>query len=74
MSLKQDISGIMGDIAKAAPAPAYNADVPVLSFRYKNWRVIVNRSEVVVKDIESEADAREVMEFLKNSSNGENLP
>jgi len=59
----------MGIIAKAVVAPAFNADVPVLSFRYKDWRVIVNRREIMVKDIATEADAVEVMNSLKDIVN-----
>ena len=59
----------MGIIAKAVIAPAFNADIPVLSFRYKDWRVIVNRREIMVKDIATEADAVEVMNYLKDIVN-----
>ena len=54
----------MPTIAKAVIAPAFNADIPILSFRYKNWRVIVDRHEINVKDIEKESDAVEVMDYL----------
>jgi hypothetical protein len=55
----------MPTIAKGVIAPAFNADVPVLSFRYNNWRVIMNKQEIMVKDITTEADAVEVMGFLQ---------
>jgi hypothetical protein len=55
----------MGIIAKAIPTTAYNADIPVASFRYNNWRVILNKREVIIKDIEKEADAEEVIEYMK---------
>jgi hypothetical protein len=55
----------MGIIAKAIPTAAYNADIPVASFRYKNWRVILDKKEILIKDIEQEADAEEVMEYMK---------
>jgi hypothetical protein len=55
----------MGIIAKAIPTIAYNADVPVGSFRYKDWRVILNKREILVKDIGKEADAVEVLDYLK---------
>jgi hypothetical protein len=38
----------------------------VASFRHKNWRVIVNKREILVKDIDKEADAVEVMNYLKD--------
>jgi len=56
----------MDAIAKAVPAVAYNADIPVASFRYKNWRVILNGNEILIKDIEKPADADEVVQYLKN--------
>jgi hypothetical protein len=55
----------MGIIAKAIPTIAYNAEVPVGSFRYKDWRVILNKREILVKDITKEADAVEVLDYLK---------
>jgi hypothetical protein len=55
----------MGIIAKAIPTIAYNAIIPVGSFRYKDWRVILNKREINIKDIEKEADAVEVMDYLK---------
>ncbi len=61
-----DISGAMGIIAKAIPTIAYNADIPVASFRYKNRRVILNKKEIMVKDIDTEADAVEVMKYMKD--------
>ncbi|MFA5307890.1 MAG: hypothetical protein WC370_00195 [Dehalococcoidales bacterium] len=65
MKLKKDISEEMGIIAKAIPTIAYAPSIPVGSFRYKNWRVILNKKEINIKDIEKEADAIEVMNYLK---------
>jgi hypothetical protein len=62
------MSGEMGIIAKAIPTIAYNAVIPVGSFRYKDWRVILNKREILVKDIEKEADAVEVIDYLKELS------
>jgi hypothetical protein len=56
----------MGIIAKAISTVAYNAEVGVASFRYNNWRVIINKKEIMVKDIAKEADAVEVMNYLKD--------
>jgi hypothetical protein len=55
----------MDVIARAIPTIAYNAREAVGSFRYKDWRVIMNRREIMVKDIEKEAEAAEVLEYLK---------
>jgi hypothetical protein len=56
----------MATIAKAIPTVAYNADIPVASFRYKNWRVILNGNEILIKDIEKPEDADEVVQYLRN--------
>jgi hypothetical protein len=55
----------MGIIAKAIPTIAYAPTIPVASFRYNNWRVILDKKEINIKDIEKEADAVEVMNYLK---------
>jgi hypothetical protein len=56
----------MGIIAKEVDAPAYNADIPVLTFLYKDWRVIIDKKEINIKDIAKEADAIEVLNYLKD--------
>ena len=56
----------MGIIAKGVLAPAYNADIPVLAFRYKDCRVIINKKEINVKEIDREADAVEVLNYLED--------
>jgi hypothetical protein len=56
----------MGIIAKAIPTIAYAPSIPVGSFRYNNWRVILNKKEIWVKDIAKEEDAVEVMKYLKD--------
>ena len=56
----------MGIIARAVIAPAFNADIPILAFRYNDWRVIINKKEIMVKDIDKEADAIEVLNYLKD--------
>ena len=64
-----DISGLMSVWAKAIPTAAYNKEMPILAFRYKDWRVIINPEEITIKDIATEAEAREVMEYLKGILN-----
>lgn len=56
----------MGIIAKAVDAPAYNPDIPVLAFRYNNWRVIIDKKEINIKEIDGEEDAVEVLNYLKD--------
>jgi hypothetical protein len=38
----------------------------VASFRHNNWRVILNKKEIYVKDIDKEEDAVEVMKYLND--------
>jgi len=56
----------MGIIAKGVLAPAFSEDIPVLAFRYNNWRVIINKKEINVKEIDREADAVEVLNYLED--------
>jgi ArsR family metal-binding transcriptional regulator len=64
-----DITNAMSIWAKAIPTAAYNKAMPILAFRYKDWRVIINPEEITIKDLANEANAREVMEYLKNIIN-----
>lgn len=66
VKLKKDISEEMEIIAKAIPTIAYAPTIPVASFRYNNWRVILNKKEIFVKNIDKEADAVEVLNYLKD--------
>jgi hypothetical protein len=59
------MSNEMAVIAKAIPTIAYYADKPTGAFRYNNWRVIMDKREIHIKDIEKEADAVEVIDYLK---------
>ncbi len=56
----------MAIVAKAIPSCAYNPSAPVAAFRYHNWRVILDKKEITVKDIEKEADAVEAINYLKD--------
>ena len=69
-----DISKEMALIAKAIPTCAYSPAIPVAAFRYHNWRVILDKDEITIKDIEKEADAVEVINHLKDiiAGSGEN--
>ena len=73
VKLKKDISKEMAVIARAIPTVAYSPTIPVASFRYHNWRVIINKREIWIKDIAKEEDAAEVMEYLKKITNANNV-
>jgi ArsR family metal-binding transcriptional regulator len=60
-----DITNAIPIWAKAIPTAAYNKEMPILAFRYKDWRVIINPEEIMIKDLATEAEAREVIEYLK---------
>ncbi len=60
-----DITPAMSIWAKAIKTAAYNKEMPILAFRYNNWRVIINPEEITVKDLANESDAIEVINYLK---------
>ena len=60
-----DISPFIAVWARAIPTAAYNKNVPILGFRYKDWRVIITAEEIMIKDLATETEAVEVMEYLK---------
>jgi hypothetical protein len=41
---------------------AYNPEVHVLAFRHDNVRVVVEKKRIVINDIETEAEARTIMD------------
>jgi ArsR family metal-binding transcriptional regulator len=65
INFTSDISFVIPVWAKAIPTAAYNKEIPILGFRYKNWRVIISAEEIMIKDLQTEAEAREVMDYLK---------
>ena len=65
INFTHDISSALPVWAKAIPTAAYNKEMPILAFRYKNLRVIINPEEITVKDLATEAEAQEVMDYLK---------
>ena len=66
IELTGEISYVMPIWAKAIESAAYSKELPILAFRYKNWRVIIYPEEITIKDLETEADAQEVMNYLKD--------
>jgi hypothetical protein len=65
ISFSGDIRAALPVWAGAIKTAAYNQEMPVLTFRYKDWRVIISPEEITIKDLATEADAREVMTYLK---------
>ncbi|MCX7912206.1 MAG: hypothetical protein N2506_04520 [Dehalococcoidales bacterium] len=64
IKLKHDISDALPVIGRAIEGCAYNAEVPVASFRYKDFGVIVHARDITINGAGDEASAREVMGFL----------
>ena len=54
----------MPKLSRTIEACAYNPDVNVLAFRHNNIRVVVERKKVFINDIETEAEAKAVMDWL----------
>ncbi len=65
MRLKNDISSIMPILAREIPGCAYGPRVPIVSFRYNNWRGVVQKDEITVLDVKEESNALETIEYLK---------
>jgi len=65
--LENDISEVMPVLARNIQGCAFGPQVPIVSFRYNNWRVVVQKDEIMVLDVEDESSALKVMGFLKNT-------
>lgn len=57
----------MPTLSRVIPGRAYGPLVPIISFRYNNWRVVVEKDEIVILDVEEESSALEVLGFLKKT-------
>ena len=66
IKLSGDISEAMPFMEKMIEGCAYNSQVPIASFRYKDMRIIVNKDEITIKDIVNEASVLDVFSFLKS--------
>ena len=57
-------------LSRLIKACAYNTETSVMAFRYKNFRMVVEKKRIVINDIENETDARMVMDWLAGLLNG----
>ena len=69
IKLARDITYAMPIMGRVIDGCAYNSDVPIAAFRYKNFGVIVHRRDIVINHAGDEASAVEVMNFLKDIVN-----
>ena len=54
----------MPKLSKVIEACAYNPEVNVLAFRHNNIRVVIERKKIFINDIETESEAKAVMDWL----------
>jgi len=69
IELSGDISPVMPQMRRTIEGCAYNPDVPVAAFRFRDMGVIVERNKIIINNAEDEATAKMVMDWLKNIVN-----
>lgn len=56
----------MPKLSKAIEACAYNPEVNILAFRHNNIRVVAEKKRIVINDIETDAEAMIIMNWLSS--------
>ena len=69
IKLASNITYAMPIIGRVIDGCAYNSEVPIAAFRYKNFGVIVHSRDIVINHAGDEVSAVEVMNFLKDIVN-----
>ena len=69
VELSADISTAMPHMSKLIEGCAYNPEVNLMSFCVKGMGVIVEAHKITINNAENEAEAREVMDWIKNILN-----
>lgn len=69
IKLKRDITSALPIIDRVIDSCAYNSEVPVAAFRYKNFSVILHKRDIVINNAGDEGSAMEVINFLKDIVN-----
>ena len=54
----------MPKLSKLIEACAYNPEVNVLAFRHNDIRVVIEKKRIIINDIETEAEARTMIDWL----------
>jgi ArsR family metal-binding transcriptional regulator len=70
IELSGDISPAMPRMKRLIETCAYNPDVPVAAFRFKDMGVIVERNKITITNAEDEATAETVMDWLIDTISG----
>lgn len=70
IELSGDISPAMPRMSKLIEGCAYSPEAPGLSFRVKDIRVVVERNKIDIYNVENEATAKAVTDWLINLING----
>lgn len=66
IELKRDITYAMPILDRVIDGCAYNDEVPIAAFRYKNFGIIIHSHDILITNAGDEASAAEVMNFLQN--------
>ena len=69
IKLASDITYAMPIMGRVIDGCAYNSEVPIAAFRYKNFGVIVHSHDITINHAGDEASAVEVINFLKDIVN-----
>lgn len=69
IELSADISTAMPRMSRLIEGCAYNPEVNLMGFCVKGMGVIVEAHKITINKAENEAEAREVMDWIKNIFN-----
>ena len=69
INLEGDITYAMPIMGRVIEGFAYSEEVPIATFRYKDFGVIVHSRDILILNTGNEASAVEVMTFLKDIVN-----
>ncbi len=56
----------MPKLSRIIEACAYNPEINIMAFRHNNIRVVVEKHKIVINDIETESEARSIMDWLSS--------
>ena len=69
IELSGDISPAMPYLSRLIKGCAYNPEANLMSFRLRGMGVIVYAQKIVINDVEDEATARTVIDWLRDIMN-----
>jgi ArsR family metal-binding transcriptional regulator len=56
----------MPKLSRIIEACAYNPQANILAFRHNNIRIVVEKHKIIINDIETESEARSIMDWLSS--------